>query len=112
MVVYTHIYTQLVLHLELTAAYFCCYFYCCCCTTHFSYLPIAASEAAVPVQQLQGVVDVGVLDHDAVFWFGDLNYRIDMPVPLEEVFEKVASTTYFTTNFKHEKCSFIVRSSM
>jgi hypothetical protein len=43
------------------------------------------------VQQLQGVVDVGVLDHDAVFWFGDLNYRIDMPVPQEEVFEKVAS---------------------
>jgi hypothetical protein len=45
------------------------------------------------VQQLQGaVVDVGVLDHDAVFWFGDLNYRIDMPVPQEEVFEKVRAS--------------------
>eukprot|EP00953_Heterococcus_sp_UTEX-ZZ885_P000911 1001-Heterococcus_DN1.PRE.6 len=49
----------------------------------------ASGEAAVPVQQLQGVVDVGVLNHDAVFWFGDLNYRIDMPVPQEEVFEKI-----------------------
>jgi phosphatidylinositol-bisphosphatase len=32
---------------------------------------------------------VGLLDHDIVFWIGDLNYRIHERVPVEEVFKRL-----------------------
>ena len=32
---------------------------------------------------------VGILDHDVVFWMGDLNYRLDESVDTEECFMKI-----------------------
>ncbi|XP_013872784.1 phosphatidylinositol 4,5-bisphosphate 5-phosphatase A isoform X2 [Austrofundulus limnaeus] len=34
-------------------------------------------EAILQQQQFEGQAAIGVLDHDLVFWFGDLNFRID-----------------------------------
>ncbi|XP_063769477.1 phosphatidylinositol 4,5-bisphosphate 5-phosphatase A isoform X2 [Pseudophryne corroboree] len=34
-------------------------------------------ESILQLQQFQGPLANGVLDHDLVFWFGDLNFRID-----------------------------------
>ncbi|KAM9330791.1 phosphatidylinositol 4,5-bisphosphate 5-phosphatase A [Gastrophryne carolinensis] len=34
-------------------------------------------ESILHLQQFQGPLANGVLDHDIVFWFGDLNFRID-----------------------------------
>ncbi|XP_053542737.1 inositol polyphosphate 5-phosphatase K [Ictalurus punctatus] len=34
-------------------------------------------ESILQQQQFEGGAAVGVLDHDVVFWFGDLNFRID-----------------------------------
>ncbi|XP_072271358.1 phosphatidylinositol 4,5-bisphosphate 5-phosphatase A isoform X2 [Pyxicephalus adspersus] len=34
-------------------------------------------ESILQLQQFQGPLANGVLDHDIVFWFGDLNFRID-----------------------------------
>ncbi|XP_073527277.1 phosphatidylinositol 4,5-bisphosphate 5-phosphatase A isoform X2 [Phyllobates terribilis] len=34
-------------------------------------------ESILHLQQFQGPLANGVLDHDLVFWFGDLNFRID-----------------------------------
>ncbi|CAN0138895.1 unnamed protein product, partial [Phaeothamnion confervicola] len=33
--------------------------------------------------------ELEIPDHDMAFWFGDLNYRIDVEVPTDTVFEKV-----------------------
>ncbi len=29
--------------------------------------------------------EIGMLDHDILFWLGDLNYRIDQSISVEEV---------------------------
>uniref|UniRef100_A0A673JFQ2 Inositol polyphosphate-5-phosphatase Jb n=1 Tax=Sinocyclocheilus rhinocerous TaxID=307959 RepID=A0A673JFQ2_9TELE len=34
-------------------------------------------ESILQQQQFEGQAAMGVLDHDVVFWFGDLNFRID-----------------------------------
>ncbi|KAF7669618.1 hypothetical protein LDENG_00166730 [Lucifuga dentata] len=34
-------------------------------------------ESILQQQQFEGQASTGVLDHDVVFWFGDLNFRID-----------------------------------
>lgn len=34
-------------------------------------------ESILQQQQFEGQASAGVLDHDVVFWFGDLNFRID-----------------------------------
>uniref|UniRef100_A0A672P663 Inositol polyphosphate-5-phosphatase Jb n=1 Tax=Sinocyclocheilus grahami TaxID=75366 RepID=A0A672P663_SINGR len=34
-------------------------------------------ESILQQQQFEGQASMGVLDHDVVFWFGDLNFRID-----------------------------------
>ena len=38
-------------------------------------------------QWATGASSVGVSDHDQVFWFGDLNYRVDESIPTERVLE-------------------------
>jgi len=38
-------------------------------------------------QWAMGTAAVGVPDHDLVFWFGDLNYRVDESIPTERVLE-------------------------
>ena len=38
-------------------------------------------------QWAAGTNSVGVSDHDMVFWFGDLNYRVDESIPTERVLE-------------------------
>lgn len=38
-------------------------------------------------QWATGTNSVGVSDHDLVFWFGDLNYRVDESIPTERVME-------------------------
>lgn len=38
-------------------------------------------------QWAAGTNSVGVSDHDLVFWFGDLNYRVDESIPTERVLE-------------------------
>ncbi|KAL7487148.1 hypothetical protein ACHAW6_012748 [Cyclotella cf. meneghiniana] len=38
-------------------------------------------------QWAAGTNSVGVSDHDIVFWFGDLNYRVDESIPTERVLE-------------------------
>ncbi|KAL3807945.1 hypothetical protein ACHAXA_006823 [Cyclostephanos tholiformis] len=38
-------------------------------------------------QWAMGTSSVGVPDHDLVFWFGDLNYRVDESIPTERVME-------------------------
>ncbi|KAG9487176.1 hypothetical protein GDO78_007182 [Eleutherodactylus coqui] len=44
-------------------------------------------ESILQLQQFQGPLANGVLDHDLVFWFGDLNFRID---DLDHYFVKCA----------------------
>ena len=38
-------------------------------------------------QWAMGTASVGAADHDLVFWFGDLNYRVDESIPTERVLE-------------------------
>ena len=36
-----------------------------------------------------GSIELAIEDHDLIFWFGDLNYRIGMEMNIEDVFEKL-----------------------
>ena len=46
------------------------------------------SSGTLPYQWEKGTSSVGILDHDHVFWMGDLNYRIDESIPVEVCFCK------------------------
>jgi phosphatidylinositol-bisphosphatase len=39
--------------------------------------------------EMSELSELKVTDHDVVFWVGDLNYRIDESVPMEEVFQRI-----------------------
>ena len=41
-----------------------------------------------------GSIELAIEDHDLIFWFGDLNYRIGMEMNIEDVFEKCAGINH------------------
>jgi inositol polyphosphate 5-phosphatase INPP5B/F len=46
------------------------------------------------VEPTIGTTGVGILDHDVVFWVGDLNYRLDESVDTEECFGKIEAQDF------------------
>lgn len=75
------------------------------------FTPVVTSEGAANLLETQNfeskhqlhyrtglslLEEFGIKEHDLVFWIGDLNYRIDEAIPMEDVFLKVNQN-----DFKH-----------
>ena len=49
----------------------------------------SGAHLLVPVSGAGESMPIGIEPHESVFWLGDLNYRIDEDIPVQEVFEMV-----------------------